>query len=315
MAARVLVVAALLVLSACDKPQPAPAPTAARADSFDEERAWKDLQALCALGSRCHGSEAHTKARTWLHEQLAACGAEVRDMPFEFRGSEDAQPEPFVNVGGRFAGKGTKWILLGSHYDSRSWADVDKDASKHNTPIEGANDSGSGVAVLLEVARALQKHPPDVGVEIVFFDGEDYGRPGKQQDYFVGSRDLAASWSRWYPGPKPACAVILDMVGDSDLSFLREGTCQQECPWLNDLLWKAGGELKYPAFGVEGEKAVTDDHTALLQIGIPATLVIDFDYPHWHTSHDTIDKCCAKSLGVIGRVLLRALVDRPFEVP
>ncbi|MEK7866144.1 MAG: M28 family peptidase [Planctomycetota bacterium] len=310
--------AALAVPSACKKP-PAPPPPATREQAFDEGRSWKDLQALCAMGPRCHGSEGHKKAQAYLRDTLKACGAEVRDLPFEYRGREDGTPRPFTNIAGRFKGKqdeqaglARKWVLLGTHYDTRLWGDVDHDEAARGKPIEGANDGGSGTAVLLEVVRVLQAHPPDVGVEIVFFDGEDYGRPSSP-DYFLGSKDMARNWDKLYPGPRPACAVILDMVGDADFRLWRDGVCERAHPWLNELLWKAGSELGSPAFVGSPLKGVTDDQTALMEIGIPATLLIDFDYPPWHTSRDTIDRCSAKSLGITGRALLRALIDRPFE--
>lgn len=306
--------AALAVSTACDKPTP-PRPSASpgiRERAFDENRAWKELETLCGMGPRCHGSEGHQKARVYLRETLAACGAEVREMPFEYRGREDGAPRPFVNIAGRFRGKSETWILLGTHYDTRLWGDADPEAGVRNKPIEGANDGGSGSAVLIEVARVLKDHPPDIGVEIVFFDGEDYGRFGSP-DYFLGSKDMAKNWDKLYPGPRPACAVILDMVGDADFRLWRDADCERRNPWLTALLWKAGSELGSSAFVGSPLRSVTDDHTALAEIGIPATLLIDFDYPHWHTSRDTLDKCSAKSLGVIGRVLMRALIDRPFE--
>lgn len=306
-----LLAAALAVPTACGKTQPPPSP-ATRERAFDENRAWQDLKTLIAMGPRCHGSEGHRKAQAYLRETLQACGAEVRDLPFEYRGREDGTPRPFLNIAGRFKGKGEKWILLGTHYDTRLWADADPEASARDKPIEGANDGGSGTAVLLEVARVLRVHPPEIGVEIVFFDGEDYGRPGSP-DYFLGSKDMARNWDKLYPGPRPACAVILDMVGDADFRLWRDEACERAHPWLTGLLWKAGMETGSSAFVSSPLRTVTDDHTALAEIGIPSTLLIDFDYPHWHTARDTLDKCAPKSLGVTGRVLLRALVNRPFE--
>lgn len=310
--APLLLAATLAVPTACEKP-PAPAPPATREQAFDEGRSWKDLQALCAMGPRCHGSEGHQKAQACLRDTLKACGAEVRDLAFEYRGREDGVPRPFTNIAGRFKGKGEKWILLGTHYDTRLWGDMDHEEAARGRPIEGANDGGSGTAVLLEVARVLQAHPPDIGVEIVFFDGEDYGRPGSP-DYFLGSKDMAKNWEALYPGPRPACAVILDMVGDAEFRLWRDEPCERSHPWLNALLWKAGSEMGASPFVGSPLRGVTDDQTALMGVGIPATLLIDFEYSPWHTSHDTIDKCSAKSLGVTGRVLLRALIDRPFEM-
>lgn len=293
---------------------PAPAPAASRAWAFKEERAWQHLVDLCALGPRAHGMPGHAKAQELFRSHLRACGATPRDQVLLFQGSRDASPRTFTNVVGRFGPADGPWILIGTHYDSRLWADEDPNPAHHATPIAGANDSGSGTAVLLELATVLGQFPPPFGVELVFFDGEDYGARGTD-DYFVGSRALAREWATHYPQGRPACAVVIDMVGDSDLRFVRESTSLAAHPWLTARLWKAGADLHPEHFEPRGSLPVTDDHTALLAMGIPSSLLIDFTYPHWHTLSDTLDKCSARSLGVTGRVLLHALVDEGLPAP
>jgi Zn-dependent M28 family amino/carboxypeptidase len=219
-------------------------------------------------------------------------------------------------------------VLIGSHYDTRLWADHDPDPRLRNEPIQGANDGGSGVAVMLELARVIAARPPAHGVDLVVFDGEDYGPEGSP-DYFLGSRHLAAEWER---DPaivqprvaivrprvaivrprvaivRPRVAIVLDMVGDADLRFAREATAQHQVPWLNDQIWATGRRLGLGAHLSDDLRAVVDDHTALLQAGVPATLLIDFEYPHWHAAGDTLDKCSAESLGVTGRLVVAAVL-------
>jgi glutaminyl-peptide cyclotransferase len=239
----------------------------------------------------------------------------VRVQEFRHQGHEDAQPRPFWNVMGRFRPEAERWVMLGTHYDTRLWADEDPDPAVRTRPIEGANDGASGTAVLLEIASVLKDIPPEIGVEIVFFDGEDYGRNQRFDDYFLGSTALARDWAAHFGTSRPECVVVLDMVGDADLAFRREEKSQAKSPWVNDLLWSAGGELGIKAFGVAGESPIYDDQDAFLQMGIPAALLIDYEYPWWHTQGDTADKCSPESLRATGRVVLAAMIDRPVKAP
>lgn len=282
------------------------------ASRFSADRAWSHLAAQAAMGPRAHGLPGHEKLQSYIREHLRACGATVRDMRFTYQGSRDSAPEPFTNIIGSFPGTSDRWVLIGTHYDTRLWADADPDPSRHDDPIEGANDGGSGTAVMLELATILKDQSRPIGVELVFFDGEDYGRPGSD-DYFVGSRALARSWSRLY-STRPDAVLVLDMVADADLGFLKETNAEGLHPWLNAHLWAAGQAIAPHAFG-PGQRPVWDDHTPLLEIGIPSTLLIDFDYPWWHQVGDTLDKCSPRSLGDVGRVVAAGLIDAPPRAP
>lgn len=291
------------------KPEPATQPANTFASSFSARRAWEHLAAQCAMGPRAHGLPGQAKVQSYIRDHLRRCGVEPRDMAFTFNSSRDPAPVPFVNISARFVGDSERWVLIGTHYDTRLWADVDPDPARQNEPIEGANDGGSGTAVMLEIASVLHERKPPLSVELVFFDGEDYGRPGSA-DYFVGSRALAQAWSSVH-GSKPEAVIILDMVGDADLEFAREANADAKHAWLNDHIWRAGKAVAPLAFGKE-TRPVWDDHSALLEIGIPATLLIDFEYPWWHTVGDTLGKCSPESLGITGRTVLGALLDQPL---
>lgn len=328
-----LVAPCALLLSACARggstPAPGPTPSAAtspaaatapapdplaalpRAASFSGERAWSYMEAQVALGPRAHGLKGHDRLRDVLAAHLKACGAEVRLHDLTHRGALDPKATTFTNVLGRFNPAAPRWVLLGTHYDTRLWADEDPDPEARKRPITGANDGASGTAVLMEIARVLQDMPPDIGVEIVFFDGEDYGRPEHEQDYFVGSKALARDWAKLFGDSKPDAAVVLDMVGDADLAIRREAKADMAFPALNGLVWITARELGAKAFVERGEQGILDDHDALLALGIPATLLIDYEYPWWHRAGDTLDKCAPASLVTVGRVVLASVVDRP----
>lgn len=300
-------------------PAPAPAeaakPALPRADAFSGARAWKHLEAQVAMGPRAHGAPGHAKLVAYLQEHLKACGAEVRTHEFRHRGAEDSAPRPFVNVLGRFRPDAPRWVMLGTHFDTRLWAEEDPDPALRDRPIPGANDGGSGTAVLLEIASVLKDIPPDIGVEIVFFDGEDYGRNQRFEDYFLGSTALARDWAQVFGESRPECVVILDMVGDADLAFRRETKSEAKSPWVNDLLWATGQELGIGAFRHPGDSPIYDDQDAFLAMGIPAALLIDYEYPWWHQQGDTLDKCAPASLEATGRVVLAATIDRPVARP
>jgi glutaminyl-peptide cyclotransferase len=278
---------------------------------FSPERAWAHLEALVAMGPRAHGTPGQAKCRDYIREHLRACGVEPRDIAHTRPGVEGE----FVNIAARFSKGRDRWVLIGTHYDSRLWADEDPDRSKHQTPIVGANDSGSGTAVLLELCTALARNRPMLGVEVVFFDGEEWGRPGSG-DYMEGSKNLARTWDTHYPGRKPEWAVVLDMVGEKEPRFVREQQAQQKHPWLNDLLWTQAKRLGYGwAFAEGTQRPILDDHAPLLGLGIPATVLIDLDYAPWHTLEDTLDKCSPKSLQIAGDVVLAALAATEEKRP
>jgi Zn-dependent M28 family amino/carboxypeptidase len=191
-------------------------------------------------------------------------------------------------------------IILAAHYDTRMFADKDPDPLKQLEPVPGANDGASGVAVLLELARVL---PTDsVPVWLVFFDAEDNGRI-QGWDWILGSQVFVSELDF-----RPEAVVIVDMIGDADLNIYKERTSDQQ---LVEEIWTVAGELGYEAtFIPEPKYSILDDHTPFLQAGIPAIDIIDFDYPYWHTTSDTIDKVSAESLEIVGKTLKEWIARR-----
>jgi Zn-dependent M28 family amino/carboxypeptidase len=258
---------------------------------FDGDRAYQDVVYQVSLGPRWPGSEAHSKTIQWILLELNAAGwrTETQDVNLV-----DQQLHNLI------AQRGTRrpWIILGAHYDSRLWADLDPDPAKRKEPVPGANDAASGVAVLLELARVL---PKDLRKQVwlVFFDAEDQGNI-QGQDWILGSRAFVEQLS-----VIPDKVVIVDMIGDSNLKIYFEDTSNQE---LARQIWDQAAKAGFEAqFIKENKYQILDDHIPFVQRGIDASVIIDFDYPYWHTTSDTPDKVSAHSLRAVGETLLQWL--------
>ncbi len=269
------------------------------APAFDAQRAYRDLVKQCDFGPRLPNTPAHQQCADWLVAQLRPLADSVTRQ--QFTATVAGKPLRLTNIIATLNPRGAEHVLLAAHWDTRPIADQDPDPKKRAWPVLGANDGASGVAVLLEVARALKAHPPRQKVTIVLFDGEDYG-PGAD-DMFLGSSYFA----KHCQGTLPHWGVLLDMVGDKDLCLPVEATSQQRAPQVVARLWNAAARAAAPAFVRSIGPAILDDHIPLLDRGIPCIDVIDIDYPAWHTTADTPDKCSPASLAQVGRTVLEAL--------
>lgn len=288
-----------LAFMACVKPAPPPF----KPPRFDQERAFQRLRELCAFGPRNHGSEGKAKAEDWIQQVLRDAGAEVTVHSFQHTPKGAAKPESFRNIVAHVNPKQTRRVLIATHYDTHSIADKDGDESRRTEPIIGANDGGSGVAVLLEMAMLWKDQPPPVGVDLIFFDGEDFGRGPDLDDYFLGSK----AWVRDFPDYRPEWGVVLDMVGDADFGIRKERDSLARASAVVERLWSAAARVKSEGILDERGGLVYDDHTAFLDKGIPVVLLIDFSYKWFHTTADTPDKCSPASLGQVGRTVMEAI--------
>ena len=208
-----------------------------------------------------------------------------------------------VNVIAHFGAAGDPIYLFCAHYDTRPWADKDPNPDNRQIPIPGANDGASGVAVLLELARLFAHTPPPMPIEIVLFDVEDSGVPETNETYCLGS----AYYTKHYSGKTPVGAILLDMIGDSDLEIKMEYFSYVYCRSWTEHLFDLAEELELDHFISEIGDAVYDDHIHLIKAGIPTCDLIDFEYPVWHTLADTPSQCSPESLRQVG-TLLRYIV-------
>ena len=276
---------------------------------FDGDSAFVMLEEQCAIGYRYPGSPGHRKLQRYIARRLEEYGANVSVQPFTGVLSTSDTLDNVVNIIGNYNVGARKRVLLGAHFDTRPYCDMDPDPANRSVPVIGANDGASGVAILLQIARVLQRHDPPVGVDLVFFDAEDYGEAGKPYDFCLGSRHFAMTLK----GYRPVAAIIVDMVGDSDLRIPVEGYSSAASPKLVREVYDIAERLGVDQFErVEGP-AIVDDHLPLIQAGIDAINLIDFDYEYWHTVEDTPDKCSPESLESVGKVLLEFIWTRQAD--
>jgi glutaminyl-peptide cyclotransferase len=269
----------IFLLAACQK-QAVP-------QSFDSHRAYQDAVNQMQFGPRIPGSTAHQSAVDYIQDELKKAGWQVEIQKVTY------QDQPVENIIAKRSDS-TAPVILSAHYDSRMHADQDPDKSLRTQPVPGADDGASGVAVLLEIARVLPADEKDVW--LVFFDSEDQGDI-TGWNWLLGSMAYANSLT-----VTPKAVVVIDMIGDSDLNIYRE---KSSTKGLTDAIWKIAASLGYSSQFIDEEKyTMLDDQTPFLDKGIPAVDIIDFDYPYWHTTQDTIDKISASSLEVVGKTLL-----------
>ena len=298
-----LLILAAIAAAACGRDR---APTR----RFDGQAALSYAAAQVAFGPRVPGTEGHARTAAWLDSLLRARADTVVAQRWNHV-TRTGDSIPLVNFVARFNPASTQRLLFVAHWDTRPRSDgPGASPADSATPVPGANDGASGVAVLLGVADALAALPPAIGVDLLFVDGEDYGIFAEKDDVLIGSRYYAL-----HPvGPPPLYAVVFDMVGDRDLRLSREGNSMVGAPEVVELVWTTAAEAGFGGVFVGHEgMTVDDDHVPLQKGGIRAVDVIDFSYgPNhswWHTPDDTMDKISARSLEIVGTVAL-ALVQR-----
>lgn len=302
---------ALVLLSACasdpkrdaGREREAPPGTSGADAVFDADTAWSFLERQVAFGPRVPGTASHRACGEWIAATLTRMGGTMEWSSFSYRDPEGTA-WPLVNVIGRFGPEGGGRLLLVAHWDTRPWADQDPDPANRDKPIPGANDGASGVAVLLEIARHLGTAELPRGVDILFVDGEDLGRTGDNDGFCQGSRYFASQGLGGYRR-----AVVLDMVADRDQAFPVESFSLRFAPEVVDWVWKRGQKLSPEIFSTVIGPSVFDDHMPLIEAGLPAADVIDFDYPSWHTLADDLDAVSRESLGAVGKVILSLALD------
>jgi hypothetical protein len=281
-------------------PAEAPAP-------FDARRAMGYLEAVCKIGPRQSGTEGMRRQQELLEKHFKDLGGQVTWQRFEARQRSTGRAVPMANLVVSWHPERPHRVILCSHYDTRPIADQEPDPRRWREPFVSANDGGSGVALLMELAHAMKGLPTAVGVEFVFFDGEEYVFE-RDDEYFFGSKHFAREYRRARERDRDRVylgAVLLDMVGGKGAHFPVEQNSYRHAERLARQVWGIARELDCPAFrGDELSRvAVEDDHIPLNQGGIPAVDVIDFDYPHWHRLTDVPENCSGESLGQVAKVL------------
>lgn len=306
---------ALLYASGCAQPPkdprteqevriPSPPPATSRIPAFRGAGAYEYLKAQTAFGPRNPNSPGHAACLSYLVSTLKGFADQVRLQEFAQAGY-DGEKLHLTNIIASYKPDARARILLCAHWDSRPRAEYDENHSRRNEPIPGANDGASGVGVLLELARLLKETPPSVGVDLVLFDGEDYGKDGDHALYLIGSRYFARNKAVDY---LPRFGILLDMVGDTYLDLPKEANSLKFAPDIVSLVWNTAHELGISQFLNEQGEEILDDHIPLNEAGIKTIDIIDFNYPddtnrYWHTHQDTPEHCSPESLEAVGTVI------------
>ena len=276
---------------------------------FSGTRAMEYLEAICELGPRPSGSEGMEKQRELLIRHFQKAGATVFRQAFRSRDGRNGDWVRMENLIVSWHPERNDRVLLGAHYDTRPYPD--RDRRDPRGIFLGANDGASGVAVLMELADSVAELKGTVGVDFVLFDAEEYVFEEKRDSYCLGSlffaRQYASSRKAGTISYAYRCGVILDMVGDRNLTIWQE---QQSVDWHDtrpvvESIWATAKQLQIQEFVPRPKYLINDDHVPLRMTGgIPTCDMIDFEYPHWHTTQDIPENCSAHSLGLVGRVIL-----------
>jgi Zn-dependent M28 family amino/carboxypeptidase len=275
------------------------------------DRALEDIKKLVSFGPRSLNVAGHQAAINFIQDELAKTSAVVQRQ--RWSQTDQGVLHTLTNIVARFAPDAPRRVIIGTHYDSiiRAY----RDAKTPNAPMPGANNGASGVAILLETARALKASEarPSVGVDLIFFDGEEgplslgAGDPNWRP---LGSPYFANRLTDFYPSRKPAAAVIFDMVCYRDLKLNPEPLSLQQAETQVKKYWDIGTRIGPTVFSRSFAEPIEDDHIPLGKLGIPAFLVIGWEYEPWfNTTNDTIDKCSTASLEVVGRTTFQYLYD------
>ena len=291
--ARVSLVAALL-LGALALPF-AVAPPAAQdlrlPPSFDGASAMRHVERLVAIGPRPAGSPGAARARAYIIDELKKAGVPAKVDAFDATTPHGRLP--MANVVAVIPGRRPDVILIAGHYDTKWFRDI---------TFVGANDGGSSAGLLIELARRLRERQREYTYWVAWFDGEEARESWTATDSLYGSRRMAAELGK--SRRLPSAMIVADMIGDRDLGIRREAG---STPWMTDVIWASAARLGYTAHFLPESLAVEDDHAPFVRLGVPAALLIDFDFPSWHTAEDTLDKVSAKSLEIVGKVILDSL--------
>jgi peptidase M28-like protein len=275
---------------------------------FDGNAAYNYAKTQVGFGPRVPGTPAARQAGDWIIQQMRARADTVIVQSFTHT-TADGKKLPLRNILARFRPELPERVLYVTHWDSRPISESATTEAEKKMPTPGANDGASGVGMFVALADLLKKTRPNVGVDLLFVDGEDYGQFGPPEvDVLIGSKYFAAHPPS--PDYKPLYGVLWDMIGDKDLRIPYEMNSFQQAPEVVSRVWQTAAELGHgDVFVQEGGEQVTDDHIPLLKSGMRVIDVIDLTYPSHHTPHDTMDKISAKSLATVGDVAA-ALVTR-----
>ncbi len=289
-----------------------PTPTKISIPAFNQDSAYYFVEKQVSFGPRVPGSKEHEACKNWMVSEFKRFGASVIEQDFEasiFTGDVLAS----TNIIAQFNPEHKKRVILSAHWDSRMFAEEDKDANKVDDPILGADDGASGVGVLMEIARTMSNNDIDLGVDIVLFDAEDQGKRGPNEpitNWCIGSQ----YWSKnkHKRNYKARYGILLDMVGSKNPRFGKDQVSKEYAGLIQQKVWDLARNMGYTDMFVdEFTGALTDDHYFVNVIaGIPMIDIINQPkgsetgfMRHWHTHGDNMDIIDKRTLRVVGQVV------------
>lgn len=307
----------LLIVFSCGKKTEKKVSVPVEVPPFSADSAYAFVQKQVDFGPRIPNTDPHRKTAAYLEAKLKSYGATVVVQSFKAQ-TVDGTTADLKNIIASFNPEKQKRIMLAAHWDTRPYAS--KDSTQRDASFEGANDGGSGVGVLLEIARQLQASKPRAGVDIVLFDGEDWG-PREDADRIPA---LPEGWEEWWclgsqywsknphkPGYRAYYGILLDMVGAADVRFFREGTSVEYAPRIIDKVWSAAAAIGYGDFFVnEDTPGLTDDHLFVNKNArIPMIDIVQYDPrkgwgTYHHTTKDNMSVINRRTLEAVGKTVL-----------
>jgi len=292
---------------------------------FNADSAYAFIQKQVDFGPRVPNTPEHVACGNWLVNQFKSYGIKVQVQEASLK-AFDGTLLRSKNIIAKYKPERRRRIMFCAHWDTRPFSDHDPDKTNYHKPIDGANDGGSGVAVILEAARLIAQQDVPLGIDFVLFDSEDYGQPEdsplpqKQDSYCLGSQ----YWANSVKGQPnlPMYGILLDMVGGKNAIFTKEGTSMKYAPHIVKRVWNKAAELGYDSyFRNKNTKPLIDDHYYVNPIAnIPTIDIIEFDATskskfnkHWHTQNDNMENIDRKTLKAVGQTILAAFYAEAYE--
>ena len=292
--------------------------------AFDADSAYAYTEKQVSFGYRIPSTQEHKQCADYLSASLENFGAKVFRQETTLKAYDGTNLEA-INIIGSFNPEGKTRILLCSHWDTRPFSDHVPNPANHRKPLLGADDGASGTGILLEVARQLGQKAPNVGVDIIFFDAEDYGIPvfdrgtynnSTDDSYCLGSKFWANN--PHVAGYKAKFGILLDMVGAKNATFYLEGLSRKYASRYVEEIWAAARNLGYGKYFIKSQGGyITDDHEQIIQgRGIPCVDIINYDPQsdsgfgtYWHTQNDTMDNISKETLKAVGETVLQVVYN------
>jgi hypothetical protein len=292
---------------------------------FNADSAYFFVEKQVGFGKRIPNTPEHIACGNYLATTLRNLGWQVTEQTFDATAFDNTVLKS-KNIIASWKPEATTRVLLAAHWDTRPFADQEKDEKLKKQPIDGANDGGSGVGILLEIARTIARNPQmatPVGVDIIFFDSEDYGQPDgttaetyKQDTWCLGSQYWAknkhqANYSAYY-------GILLDMVGAKGAKFYKEGQSMKSVPSITNKVWQTGMQLGYTNFFVDKEvDGIIDDHVYVNQLAkIPMLDIIEYEptdrnffNKDWHTLNDNMTIIDRQTLKAVGHTVVQVIYN------